>query len=129
MHYQELYLAYRFFWNVNISELLTRFGDKEIDYTLKDGRSLRARFRVEAYVKLGAGYGQYMEISRVLGESVAPVGDCHNGQIELIITESGKLFGFHDYLLLTWTVDQSWSSSIDALLSGNPCQQFAMIEE
>ena len=56
--------------------------------------------------------------SKYLQQRVAPVGDYHGMDVELLLTETGRLIGFCDYLLISWG-NQHWSTAISMILSGD----------
>jgi hypothetical protein len=127
--YKTLYLTSGFFWNNNLSEFVSEFAGKETTYPHHKTRiSQIARFCLPDLIKVGRSYGQHELTVKYLGEEIAPVGDCNCMHIELLISETGRLIGFADYLLLRWGNDGvDWRSSMKSLLDGSEAFEIGVI--
>jgi hypothetical protein len=70
-------------------------------------------------IGIGSNDREYRVISHFLGSPVAPVGSTHRGNIDLLLTEDGRLVGVHDYLVMSWgPAGCSWRESLAAYLAG-----------
>ena len=128
--YKTLYKDMGFFWNEHLASCVAEFAAKEIPCLhYKTKETMLLRFFPSNILPVGRKYGQYELMVKFLGEEIAPVGDCCDGHIQLFLTESGKLIGFADYLLLRWGDEKAnWRSSIVELLHGGEALEMGLIE-
>jgi hypothetical protein len=61
----------------------------------------------------------YEAVSEQLQEEVAPVGDCNAAHIDLLLTETGRLVGYAECMLLRWGESAQWRQSASSLLRGS----------
>ena len=127
---QRAYLDNGFFWNENLSAFATEFADKELTYPHhKTGKLMKARFFPTGIMSVNREKAKYELTSQFLKEEVAPVGHCNDDHIDLLLTCSGKLIGFADYLLLRWGHEsEDWRSSLAKLLAGDAPLNLAILE-
>ena len=99
-----LYVKSGFFWNPELAEFVRVYGGREIAGRKGYYRNsyYPIRFCYPKYIKQGRSNFKYVLTADFLGEDVAPVGDCDGPHTILLLTESGKLFGFSDYIIGRW---------------------------
>lgn len=127
---RSFYLQKGFFWNDELEEFAAAYAGKEILYLHpKSGKTKVVRLFVADGFMMDRTYGAYDATVNFLGEEIAPVGDCNGHYIELLLTKSGKLIGFADYLLLRWGSDDlKWKESLALLLNGAEATQIGVID-
>ena len=128
---KHLYLENGFFWNDFLREFTAEYGGKSVKYFHHQTSDLMtAHFCLPSLIKVGRNYGQHQLTYAYLGEEIAPVGDCNNMHIELLLTEGGRLIDFADYKLLYWgsLKPGSWKESLQFLLEGNKPIELGNIE-
>ena len=118
--YRALYMLNGFFWNGELSDLVVEFSGKELPYRHPKTRSDQvARFIRPVQINVGRFSPHYEAVASQLQEEVAPVGDCNAAHIELLLTETGRLFGYGDAVILRWGESKAnWRSAISSLLLG-----------
>lgn len=110
---------------------MAEYGGKVMKYPhYRTSDLIEARFCVPSLIKVGRNDDQYVLTSAFLGSEIAPVGDCHNMHIELLLTQDGRLIGFADYMLLYWETlsPGSWRKSIQMLLEGIEPVELGVVE-
>jgi hypothetical protein len=120
--YRALYMLNGFFWNGELYDFVVEYAGKEINYRHPKTRSDQlARFIRPVQINIGRFSEHYEAITSHLREEVAPVGDCNAAHIELILTETGRLLGHADSVILRWGEESApWRSAISSLLLGMP---------
>jgi hypothetical protein len=118
--YRALYMLNGFFWNGELGDLVVEYSGKEISYRHpKTGSDQLARFIRPVQINVGRFSSYYEAVSAQLQEEVAPVGDCNAAHIDLLLTETGRLVGFADSMLLRWGEESAkWRLSASSLLRG-----------
>ncbi len=123
--YKQLYLSKGFFWNDQVAEYLSIYGDKTLTYNRQgDSEVSVAVINVKDHLALGRhgrGSGRYNYVQKIVGSDVVPAGQCHNENIDLLITEAGIMVCFADYLLMGWGSEGqglNWRESMLLLLQG-----------
>lgn len=118
--YEEQYRSRGFFWNQHLACLVEEYAGREIPYQHhKTNKAMTVRLLPPDSFVVGREYGPYAVTVKYLNEEISPVGDCNERYVQLFLTESGKLIGFADYLLLRWGGDElDWRSSLALLLQG-----------
>jgi hypothetical protein len=109
-----------FFWNGELRDLVIEYSGKEITYRHpKTGSDQLARFIRPVQINVGRFNSPYDAVTEHLHEEVAPVGDCNGAHVELLLTETGRLVGFADSMLLRWGEESAhWRLSASSLLHG-----------
>ncbi len=129
---KQMYLENGFRWTSHLEEFCNEYGGREIDYPHPfTGEMVNTRFCIPETVRVGRKYGQYETTVNHLGEEIAPVGECSNGNIELLLTESGRLIGFADYMLLSWSAEgehDNCRASLARLLQGIKPESTGLID-
>jgi hypothetical protein len=119
--YQIRYTEGGFFWNEHLSRMISEYSGKKLTYIdPRDGSpAVVSLFELsELWGGPGRRFGAYQMIADYLGEDVAPVGMINTQQIKLLLTESGRLFGFSDYAILQWGQSSFWRDQLTCLLDG-----------
>jgi hypothetical protein len=127
---QSLYLHKGFFLNEELADFMKAYAGQEISYPHSfTGSTCTARFFPPTASFCERSYGPYELTVAYLGEEIAPVGDCDSEYVELLLTKSGKLIGFADYLLLRWgSEDLKWRESLALLLKGVKATRIGVID-
>ncbi|MEK7951689.1 hypothetical protein [Luteolibacter soli] len=105
-----------FHWSAELDDFVREYGTRRELHFL-DG-SDQINLLKSSYIELGAQYGEYVVVSKYLQQRVAPVGDYHRLDVSLFLTETGRLIGSCDYLLISWG-DQHWRTAIPLILGGD----------
>lgn len=120
--YKSLYIEYGFQWSRHLESLVRDYGGQELEYPHPRAKTpVKARLCHIPLIKISRYCGQIEMACDFLGEEIAPVGDCSDGNIELLLSESGRLFGFRDYTLYSWSFSDApnWQISLSNMLLGN----------
>jgi hypothetical protein len=129
--YKQLYLSNGFLWTIHLEDFVRELAGQEFDYPHpQTGDSVRALFWHPKLIQVGHSYGQHQKTEEFLGEEIAPIGECSDGNIELLLTKTGRLIGFADYLMLAWDSDTSqasWKTSLERLLAGQAPTELGVI--
>lgn len=129
---KQMYLENGFRWTAYLEDFCNEYGGREIDYPHPfTGGTVKARFCIPEPICVGRKYGQHETTVNHLMEEIAPVGECSNGNIELLLTESGRLIGFADYMLLSWSAEgecDNWRASLARLLQGIKPESMGVID-
>ncbi len=114
--WKRLFVRHGFYWSDELCNFVNEYST-HTELSFFDN-SDQINLLKPAYIKLGVQYGAYDATSKYLQQRVAPVGDYHGMDVELLLTETGRLIGFCDYLLISWG-NQHWSTAISMILSGD----------
>ncbi|MFO1484518.1 MAG: hypothetical protein U1F71_14250 [Verrucomicrobiaceae bacterium] len=127
-----MYTDSGFVWSKALEDFCRQNDGREMWYPhFRTGDSVLARFCVTELILVGRKHGQHEIVSKWLGEEFAPVGDCSDGNIELLLTVSGRLIGFADYMMLAWdnpNCASTWQQDLIHLLRGMEPRTLGIIE-
>ena len=125
-----IYITNGFEWTPFLEAFLHEWAGRTIYYPQHEtGDLVKARMAYLPLIEVGSDYGLHRTTRSFLGEGYAPIGDCENGNVYLFLTDSGKLVGFADYLLLSWGAGtaEDWRKSLELLFAGGAPKCFGEI--
>ncbi|HEY1049135.1 MAG TPA: hypothetical protein VGE39_05245 [Prosthecobacter sp.] len=110
-----------FQWTPHLEELTRAHAGDAYDYPHYVGNlTMAAEFYDASTLDGDRSSPRYARTAAYLQEEIAPVGWCEGGVTEMLLTTSGNLIGFNDYLLQSWSSEKSpnWRDSIERMLRG-----------
>lgn len=128
----DIKLAYEkrgFHWTTHLENLMRIFAGASYDYPHYIGdQMMEAEFYDAATMLEEADNDEYRATAKFLNEDVVPVGWCEGGVTDLLLTASGNLVGFNDYLLLSWSSHKApnWKDAIERLFNGSSPQELGL---
>jgi hypothetical protein len=117
---RETLIANGFKWTAPLEEAARLYGVQVIKYRrFREVPDTMEFFSPPLIIHSKRAHGIYDDMRRFTGEEIAPIGTCERRHVDLMLTESGRLFGYADNLMLTWGPPHAdWKVSLARLLAG-----------
>lgn len=132
-YYRQLYVKSGYLWTCQLEDFVQEYAGTRMKYPHPITKNkVEVRFCAIDLIQVSRSHGQHVTTSRFLNDDLAPVGDCSDGNIELLLAPSGRLIGFADYMLLSWAVSDklpNWRESVCRLLAGEDPSVTAVISD
>lgn len=122
-----------FTWTPHLEEFMQTYAGKKFLHPhphplVKE--KVEAIFYKPSLVRAGTECGSNYWASKFLEEEVAHVGLCNNSNVDLLLSVSGRLVGFVEDMLFSWSDDPApnWRQSIEQILLGVGAKKIAEFE-
>jgi hypothetical protein len=127
------YINSGFTWTPHLEELMQMYAGKKFFHPhhhplVKE--DVETSFYDPSTVHVGTDTRDIYLTSKELGEEVAHVGWSNNSNVDLLLSVSGRLVGFVEDMLFSWSDDPApnWRPSIEQILLGVGAKKIADLE-